>query len=97
MSDAGDEDAIQSALYKSRTIGYTSSVWQGMEKPWLAHSLDERRLLPQSLSSTQAGKWGSTRHAGLRELGLAVPNAAKRELFFCEGSTNVYENKGPVI
>jgi len=42
------------------------------------------------------GEMTATRCGSPRQLGLAVGNAAERELFFSEGSTNVYENKGPM-
>jgi len=51
-----------------------------------------RRAQVELFGEMAAGRYGSP-----RQLGLAVPNAAERELFFYEGCANVYENKGPVF
>ena len=50
-------------------------------------------VIPAELVLRAGGGRESTCQAGPRELGLALPNTAERELFFYEGSANVYENK----
>ena len=86
----GALDAIQFALDKPPTIGYTGSVWKGAENRRERGPLGRLVLRP---------KIGRTLVNCPAAAGRLYPRecTTKQEFFFLHGRrANVYENKGPL-
>ena len=84
----GALDALQFALDKPPTIGYTRSVWQGAE------NRRERGPLGRLVLRPEIGWTLVNCHAAAGRLPSRGRTA--KEEFFCEQCGDVYENKGPL-